>query len=321
MVRVYQRIRTAIPTFWSDELKRLFDLWCKDMRNGLSPYTPVTAQTFERRFILYTRRQFEGTSSDLTLKEAFELTAVYAALTSYSIESYSNRHNMLYSLISFAKFLVKMGLFEEAFIDQLRKFRPKRVIPARKTVLREATDVEHLLNSIESKQYESVYSRILDRTLVLTFMQSGLRVAELCKLNMSDVDLENRIINVYLGKGRKNRKVGVTNTLYHMLRSYLESRSKRLIEKANINEDAFFVNRRGVRIKTADITRRLLKLARYAELDITPHGLRRTFATIHANNGKPLNMIQLALGHSDIRTTQEYLMTDEKQVIAAMKDW
>lgn len=52
MARVYQRIRTAIPDFWSEELMQLFKLWLNDMNNGLNPYTPVTAQTFERRFIL-----------------------------------------------------------------------------------------------------------------------------------------------------------------------------------------------------------------------------------------------------------------------------
>jgi site-specific recombinase XerD len=42
---------------------------------------------------------------------------------------------------------------------------------------------------------------------------------------------------------------------------------------------------------------------------------------LNANNGKPLHLIQLALGHSDIRTTQEYLMTDESQVVEAMRHW
>jgi len=48
---------------------------------------------------------------------------------------------------------------------------------------------------------------------------------------------------------------------------------------------------------------------------------RRTFATLNAEQGRPLHLIQLALGHTDIRTTQEYLMSDQETVIEAMKEW
>jgi len=63
------------------------------------------------------------------------------------------------------------------------------------------------------------------------------------------------------------------------------------------------------------------KLSSLSGIAITAHGLRRTFATLNAEQGKPLHLIQLALGHSDIRTTQEYLMSDQEAVIEAMKDW
>lgn len=129
--------------------------------------------------------------------------------------------------------------------------------------------------------------------------------------------MENGILHVYLGKGQKNRKVGITSSLKSQLSGYLQVRLRR----ETLESEAFFLNRRGTRIKTPDITRRMLKLSRLTGIPITPHGLRRTFATLHANNGRPLNMIQLALGHSDIRTTQEYLMADENQVIQAMRDW
>ena len=51
---------------------------------------------------------------------------------------------------------------------------------------------------------------------------------------------------------------------------------------------------------------------------IAAHGLRRTFATLNAEEGRPLHLIQKALGHSDITTTQGYLMSEQEAVIEAM---
>lgn len=55
--------------------------------------------------------------------------------------------------------------------------------------------------------------------------------------------------------------------------------------------------------------------------DINLHGLRRTFATVAANSGKPIRIISLALGHSDLKTTQGYLMTTQDEVVRGMQGW
>lgn len=315
--RLYQRVKTVPPKFWSQELRQAFDLWVMDMRQGMRPYTPRSAQNFEHRFIRYTRMGWEGRGICLNLQEAFQIPNVYRVLSQYPVESYSNRHNMLYSLVSFAKFLIAMGLLEEVVLNQLRKLRPKRVTPPRKTVLREEEQINRLRKVIKTKRYEADYSRILDQTLLETFIHTGLRIAELCQLNREDVDFQTGVILVRLGKGRKSRKLGILSELRPWLQRYMEVRDQR----PNLEKNAFFINRRGTRLKTADVTRRLLKLSNLAGIPITAHGLRRTFATYYANQGKPLHLIQLALGHSDIRTTQEYLMSDETQVIQAMQGW
>jgi integrase len=69
------------------------------------------------------------------------------------------------------------------------------------------------------------------------------------------------------------------------------------------------------------IVKRIARIAKRSGLKITAHGLRRTFATLNANAGKSLQLIQLALGHSDISTTQEYLMADQRTAAMEMKGW
>ncbi len=306
------------PDYWSKHLLDLYEMWQVDMRQGMQPYTESTARTFERRFVLYTRIGWEGKNvKELDLKEVFHIPNVYKVLSQYSIESYSNRHNMLYSLVSLGKFLVNLNELNSKVIGDLRRLRPRRVIPAKKTVLKNDIEWALLLNAIKIKRYAVEYSRALDYAVAQTFMLTGLRNGELCNLDLDDIDFENQVINVRLGKGRKNRKVGLTNTLKEVLWNYLKVRKKREI----FEPKAVFINRKGTRVKVADITRRFLKLARLCDLKITPHGLRRSFATFNAERGKPLHLIQKALGHNNITTTQGYLMSDEQAVIDAMKDW
>ncbi len=66
---------------------------------------------------------------------------------------------------------------------------------------------------------------------------------------------------------------------------------------------------------------RLERLGTKAGVKVSPHALRRAFVTINANKGRPLQMLQMACGHSNITTTRSYCLTSENEVIEAMKGW
>ena len=70
-----------------------------------------------------------------------------------------------------------------------------------------------------------------------------------------------------------------------------------------------------------NIARIVKRISERAGLEVTPHGLRRTFATLNAEKGRPIHLIQKALGHANITTTQGYLMSDQEAVIEAMQGW
>ena len=110
--------------------------------------------------------------------------------------------------------------------------------------------------------------------------------------------------------------MGIPASLLPTLQTYLEKRLKRRTDHPH-----FFLNSEGAPFHTVSLGRVIKKLSDLSGVKITAHGLRRTFATLNAEQGRPLHLIQLALGHTDIRTTQEYLMSDEETVIEAMKDW
>ena len=136
---------------------------------------------------------------------------------------------------------------------------------------------------------------------------------------MQDVDLVKRKLFVYLGKGKKNRFVGICTRLYDHLVQYLKARPKTKSEQ-------LFLTKSNTSGELVPLTRRTLlqkvkRLGTRVVININVHGLCRTFATIAANSGKPINIISLALGHSDLKTTQGYLMTSQDEVIKEMQGW
>ena len=166
---------------------------------------------------------------------------------------------------------------------------------------------------------QSNYHVLLNSATIATIGFTGLRAGELCSLRLQDVDLINRKLFVYLGKGKKNRVVGICNRLYEYLSEYLKVRPK-------TDLDNFFVSISNVTGKPVPIQKGVLlhkvkRLSKRLGFDVNLHGLRRTFATIAANAGKPINIISLALGHSDLKTTQGYLMTTQDEVIKEMQGW
>jgi integrase len=312
-----EHLKNGYPEFWDDELKNTVRLWLKDLQSGSRPLTRRTIQTLRERFIRYTcyLNNAMGFES-LTLKDCLEIKTIYTAISSFPAESYSNRHNTYYAVHSLARFMLQLGEIDESFLLKLKKFRPKRVVPPKRTSLRNTLLLEELRSLITTDNFKGARKCLTIRTILETLTQTGLRNTELCNLSLEDVDLTNQRIIVKLGKGRKNRQVGIPKSLLPYLEEYLSQRLER-----DVQTNRFFLNLFGLPYKPSSLGRVMKKLSTLAGIPITAHGLRRTFATMNAEQGRPLHMIQIALGHSDIRTTQEYLMSDQETVIEAMKDW
>lgn len=249
---------------------------------------------------------------------------VRSVLASIDIKSFSIKDNLYKAIRSFIKYLAIKGYVNNTLLSDLKELKPKRVYPPKKSHCTQE-QVELLLKEASkeaSKKYirQTDYDVILNSATIATIVFAGLRASELCNLRLQDIDLVNRKLFVYLGKGKKNRVVGICNRLYDYLDKYLKARPKTNIEN-------FFVTYSNINGKnpvpiTKDIlTKKLKRLATRIRIGISLHGLRRTFATIAANAGKPINIISLALGHADLKTTQGYLMTTQDEVIKEMQGW
>lgn len=142
--------------------------------------------------------------------------------------------------------------------------------------------------------------RLRDDAVLELLYGSGLRVGELCGLDVDSVEAATDSVVVW-GKGGRQRRVPVTPGAVEAVAGWLRSGRPTLVGPEA--GESLFVNRRGVRLTPRDV-RRLLD--RRAPRPTHPHALRHTFATHLLDGGADLRSVQELLGHADLATTQIY---------------
>ena len=144
-----------------------------------------------------------------------------------------------------------------------------------------------------------------DRAILELLYGSGLRVAELCALDIDDVDLSGGSL-IVMGKGRKERKLPMTQPSLRALETYLRDARPELSKEAG-SGPALFLGTRGARLGVRGVR---TMIARYLRLEgakeMGPHALRHSFATHLLDNGADLRAVQELLGHESLQTTQVY---------------
>lgn len=144
-----------------------------------------------------------------------------------------------------------------------------------------------------------------DRALLEMLYACGLRVSELCQLDLKDVG-EDRVC--VRGKGGKERIVPIASSTLKCLDNYLLTRDTK------IKEDALFISNKGERLNRISVWKLVKKYAKLAGLSksISPHTFRHSFATHLLENGADLRIIQELLGHASISTTDRYTHISQK---------
>jgi len=146
---------------------------------------------------------------------------------------------------------------------------------------------------------EPVWRRRRDDAVLETLYGAGVRVGELCGLDVDAIDLAGGAAVVW-GKGSKQRRVPLGEPAVAALRAWLAVRSEVLPASAGA---ALFGNERGHRLTPRDV-RRIVD--RRSPTPTHPHALRHTFATHLLDGGADLRAVQELLGHADVATTQRY---------------
>ncbi len=155
-------------------------------------------------------------------------------------------------------------------------------------------EVEHLFSVIKNKR---------DFAMFKLMLRCGLRVEEVSNLTLGAIDLKQRRIIVYHGKGSKDRVVYISDDAHDALVAYLKIRSHFRIKKVFLVEKGNF---KGRPISVRGIQKRIEYYAKKTGLKVSCHSLRHTMATQLLNAEAEVETIQDLLGHNWITTTQRY---------------
>jgi site-specific recombinase XerD len=163
--------------------------------------------------------------------------------------------------------------------------------------------------------------RLRDDAMLELLYGSGLRVAELCGLDLSDVDLTAENVTVW-GKGSKQRRVPMSAPARQAVAAYLAKGRPSLLAAAGDDPPgdagaAMFVNARRHRITPRDVRR---VLDRRSPVPTHPHALRHTYATHLLDGGADLRVVQELLGHASLRTTEVYTHVSTSRLVGAYRD-
>jgi integrase/recombinase XerC len=277
-----------------DEFVKEF-LTCLRIERGASEHTCRAYAKDLEQFLAFLRQE-RGEPSVRDL-HARKLRAYLAYLHRSGLAKRSIERKLA-SLRTFLKFLLRDGRLEANPAAGLRAPKHARTLPQPLT----ESEVLQLLETVKPADWCGAR----DRAMLELFYSSGLRVGELVQLNLSDVDLSNRVVLIR-GKGRRERLAPLGTAAAGALRAYLAVRGQ--LRCAQLQDpEALFLNRYGQRITTRSVARVVSRRVRQAGLGkhISPHTLRHSFATHLLARGADIRAVQELLGHRHLSTTQVY---------------
>jgi integrase/recombinase XerC len=217
----------------------------------------------------------------------------------------------LAALRTFFQFLIREGAVEANPAKLVSTPRLEKKLPNH-------LSVEDAVRFIETPDEATDLGK-RDRAILEMLYGTGVRVSELVKLDMRDIDFRGRTIRVK-GKRRKERVVPFGEPALHSLMRYLTEVRPAFLNNAPIaerDEAAVFLNYQGTRITTRSVGRMVDKYIKICAgiHDISPHSLRHSFATHLLDSGADLRDIQELLGHARLSTTQIYTQVSMEKMI------
>ena len=196
----------------------------------------------------------------------------------------------------------------------------KLAVPKAHRTLPEILNVDEaaqVLKALEVKAGEEVTAiNLRDLAMLEVLYASGIRVSELCGLNLGDIDQSRNTLSV-IGKGDRQRVVPLGIPAIKALLNYLSNGRSEFLN--NKSADAVFLGTRGKRIDQRTVREVVYEAMKAVGATMGPHGLRHSAATHLLEGGADLRTVQEILGHASLATTQIYTHVSPERLQSAYK--
>ncbi|MCS7008823.1 MAG: tyrosine recombinase XerC [Chthoniobacterales bacterium] len=282
----------------NDSLCRQFLRYLEGDRNA-SPYTLRNYRSALEEFLSFrpnltfqsaTEDDFRAFLFHLT-KQGQEKTTIRSKFAAYrSLYRYATRH----------------GLVKSSPIATIQLPKIPKKLPSFLTLSQMETLLSAPVAQPKTKQAPS-WMPLRDAAIIELLYASGIRLAELVGLDVTDVDPVTETVRV-LGKGRKQRICPIGPEANLAIQKYRQA--------ANINSGPLFINKQRKRLSRRSVWVMLKKYAALQNLpsNLSPHKLRHTFATHMLDSGADLRGVQTLLGHASLSTTQIYTHVSTERI-------
>lgn len=293
-------VRLELPPSFEAELSS-FLAWVQ-LEKGLAKNT---VHSYENDLIQCAQHLHGQGVSGWQVVELVNLSKWLASMSEdeYAVASLARKLSAVRML---AKYLVGEGIVTEDFTELLPNPKKRRRLP-------DCLTIEEMERFLSAPDLTLPLGK-RDRALFELMYGSGLRVSEICMLPMTSVDCEEGYARVY-GKGSKERIVPVGKHASTAIRNYLHGGRPQLVKEGTGGE--LFLSIRGKAISRKMVWVLVKDYARKAgiEKNLSPHGLRHSFATHLLMGGADIRAVQEMLGHADIGTTQVYTQVEVERLL------
>ena len=174
---------------------------------------------------------------------------------------------------------------------------------------------------LEISQSEEDRNAVRNYAIITLFLNCGMRLSELCGINIKDIDFTENKLNV-IGKGNKERTIYLNNACIKAINAYLAERPK--VDVKYASRDALFLSEQKKRISNRTVHYIVKQELKKTGLDINKysvHKLRHTAATLMYKYGNvDIRALQELLGHESIATTEIYTHVDNDQIRSAVEN-
>lgn len=294
------------------QLKKLQEVLLKNFNENTKVEQPITNTEYLRLFIdaksiegcsARTIKYYSSTIEHMLSKIQTPIRKITTEIMREYLVDYQKQRNCSKTTVdnirrnisSFFSWLEEEDYILKSPMRRIHKIKTKSV-------------VKEVISDEEVEKLRDNCSTLRDLAIIDLLYSTGIRVGELVRLNIADIDFESRECIVF-GKGDKERRVYFDAKTKIHLKEYIDSRED--------NNSALFVSLNAPynRLKISGVEIRLRQLGRRLKLKaIHPHKFRRTMATRAIDKGMPIEQVQKILGHSQIDTTMQYAIVNQNNV-------